>query len=408
MDAAFSSTNTASMKPFIKPRPAAPAQPEATAQKPSFSVNELTIFSMASGMSDATERAAYLDRTCGDDEELRGRIEERLAARVQAVVAAPVAQPAAVAAAAVPAIAPEKQAVPTALLEREQNGKDSPALALVPVSAMQFPSLPPQLQRQVTFAWGSATLMALAVGALAVLFYMEKDARGRAEATAKEATTAAENSLRDREASEAAAQEAKSAAQQTREAREQADRERVKAERERDEAAARATAAAKETERIKAEAEKLKAAKSETATAERAQMLTAQRAATLALGDSLAALANFQIAARAYADAEATSRQCLEIRTGNGIEGWPIVEARALLGEANLQRNSNAVAETELVAAAQAIEALGAPTNDTDRARLAAAVKRITLFFNAVGRRKEGAEWKRRIDAATAMPRPQQ
>lgn len=390
MDAASSSSNFAPLKPFIKPRPAGPAQPDAAVQKSSFSINELTIFSLASAMSDPTERAAYLERSCGTDEDLRARIDERLAARMTSPSPAPASQP--------PAVSQERapQTVQTAMLERHPNAndKDSPALALVPVSAMQFPALPPQLQRQVTFAWGSATLMALAVGALAVLFYFEKDARVRAEASAKEANVAAENSLRDREASEAAVLEAKTAARRTQEARE-------KAEKERDEAAAKAVAASQEAARIKAESEKIKSTTSES----NEKMLAARHAATLALGDSLAALANFQIIARAYADAEATSRQCLEIRTGNGITGWPIIEARALLGEANLQRNANAVAETELVAAAESIETLGAPTNDTDRARLTAAMKRITLFFNAVGRKKEGAEWKRRIDVATA-PRP--
>ena len=351
----------------------------------SFSLNELTIFSLASAMSDPAERAAYLDRTCGTDEDLRARIDERLTARPSSRV---------------PAIAHERapQTVQSAMLERHQNDKDSPALALVPVSAMQFPTLPPQLQRQVTFAWGSATLMALLVGALGVLFYFEKDARVRAEGLAKEANTAAENSLRDRESSEAEALESKTVAARTQEAR-------VKAEKERDEAAAKATAAAKETERLRAEADKYKADGDETVKAEREKLLAAQSAATLALGDSLASLANFQIAARAYATAEETARQCLEIRTGNGIAGWPIVEARALLGEASLNRNNNDAARTEIVAAAEAIEALGAPTNTTDKARSDAAIKRILLFFRTAGPRKDGDEWKRRIDAATA-PRP--
>jgi hypothetical protein len=43
--------------------------------------------------------------------------------------------------------------------------------------------------------------------------------------------------------------------------------------------------------------------------------------------------------------------------------------------------------------------------NDTDRARLTAASKRIVLFFNATGRRKEATDWKRRLDAV-AKPSP--
>ena len=369
------------MKPFIKPRPAPPppaAKPEPI--KPSVSLNELTVFALASAMSDPAERAAYLDRTCRADEDLRLRVEERLAAYKPERH--------------VPAVTAPHQ-VQAAFLSPEPNAQ---ALALVPVSAMQFPTLPPQMQRQVTIAWGSAVLMALAVGALAVVFYFEKDARVRAEGFAKDATAAAQQSQRDREQSEARALESKTDAQRTAEARE-------KAEKERDAAAAKASVAAQETERLRAETEKHKAASAQTATAakdEREQMLTAQKTATIALADSLAALASLQFAAKKFGEAEASARQCLELRTGNGIEGWPLVEARALVGESSVHRDADAAAERDLPAAGAAIETLGPPTTDTDRARFDAASKRITLFFNAAGRRKEGSEWKRRLDAAVA------
>ncbi len=380
------------MKPFIKPRPTTPvqsAQPES--QKSSVSINELTIFALASAMSDPEERAAYLDRTCGVDDALRRRVEGRLATH----------QPTQ----HVPAIKPP-QYVQSAQLKPEPASVDGPALALVPVSAMQFPALPPQLQRQVTFAWGSATLMALAVGALAVMFYFEKEARVRADALAKEANVAAENSLRDRENSEARAFESKSIAERTAEAR-------AKAEQERDEALAKATAAAQETERFRIEADKHKT-ESTTASeqsaaaakAEKEQLIATQKTATIALADSLAALANLQLAAKNFAEANASARQCLELRTGNGIEGWALVEARALFGEASLQRNADADAEREFTAAGAAIEALGAPTNDTDRARFVAASKRILRFFSVTGRGREGSEWKRRLDAAVVSRVP--
>ncbi len=374
------------MKPFIKPRPFSPPQPEVEAPKPGVSLNDLTVFATAAAMSDPEERAAYLDKACAADPAMRSRVEERLSERLASAPAAPSQS----------ALNPPAR-IEAAILAREQSAKDSPALALVPVSAMQFPALPPQLQRQVTFAWGSATLMALAVGALAVVFYFEKDARVRAEASAKEANAAAEESLRDREKSNALALEAKTEAQTTSEAR-------AKAEQERD----AAISAAQETERLRIEAEKA-AEKSRIAMeagtkAEKEQLQITQRTATTTLADSLAALATFQLAAKAFADAEASARQCLELRMGNGVEGWPLVEAHALLGEASLQRNADAEAERLLSAAGTAIEALGAPTNDTDRARFTAATRRIYLYFNATGRRKESSDWKRRIDAAVARP----
>ncbi len=367
------------MKPFIKPRPPASAQPEPTAQKSSVSLNELTVFAIASAMSDIAERAAYLDRTCSGDAAMRQRLEERLASR---------------------AIANSPAVIAPASLKHHGEGKDSPALALVPVSAMQFPVLPPQLQRQVTFAWGSATLMALAVGALAVTFYFEKESRVRAEHSAKEANAAAEQSLTDREQSEARALEAKTDAQRTAEAR-------AKAEQERDSA----IAAAKENERLRAEAEKQSTeleksrnSEGETAKAEREKLLADQRTTTIALADSLASLASFQLSARAYAEAEETARQCVELRTNNGVEGWPLIEAQLLFGEASLQRSADANAEQQFSAAGALIEALGSPSSDADRARLAAASKRIVRYFTLTGRRKEAADWKRRLDALAPRP----
>ena len=376
------------MKPFIKPRPASPpqqSQPEP--QNPSISLNELTVFALAAAMSDPADRAAYLERTCGADEDLHKRVEARLATHNPE-----------------PHTPAEKapQHVQTALLRHEPSRQNGEALALVPVSAMQFPTLPPQMQRQVTFAWSSATIMALAVGALAVFFYFEKDARARAEVSLKEAKAAAQQSQLDREQSDARALESRTDAQRTAEAR-------AKAEQERDAAAIKSTAAAQEAERLRAEADKHKAASEQTLTtakSEREQMLASQRASFIALADSLATLANLQLAAKSFAEADTNARQCLELRTVHGIEGWPLVEAHALVGEASLQRNADADAERELTAAGAAIESLGPPNNDADRARFTAASKRIVLFFNASGRRKEGVEWKRRLDAAVA-PRQQ-
>ncbi|MEK0449260.1 MAG: hypothetical protein RL088_1528 [Verrucomicrobiota bacterium] len=375
------------MKPFIKPRPPASETPEPASPKPSVSLNELTVFAIASAMPDQSERAAYLDRTCNGDAAMRQRIEERLATRP---------------AEHVPSLArPATPALQTGQLEQHGDGKNSPALALVPVSAMQFPALPPQLQRQVTFAWGSATLMALAVGALAVTFYFEKDARVRAEASAKEANTAAEQSLVDRERSEARALEARTEAQRTADAR-------AKAEKERD----AATAAARESERLRAEADKQRAelekkrsSDSEAAKAEREKLLSIQRTAAIALADNLASLASFQITSKAYAEAEASARQCIELRTANGVEGWPIVEARTLLGEASLQRSADADAEREFTSAATLIESLGTPASDVDRARFTAASRLIVRYFTVTGRRREATDWKRRLDAIA--PRPQ-
>src|SRR5690606_29160382 len=80
---------SAAVKPFIKPRPATPPSPApAAAPAPRISPNELTIFSVAAPLADPQERAAYLERACGVDADLRARLEERLQARDRLAAAA--------------------------------------------------------------------------------------------------------------------------------------------------------------------------------------------------------------------------------------------------------------------------------------------------------------------------------
>ena len=98
------------MKPFIKPRPATPPQPEPAAPKPAASLNELTIFALAAGISDPTERTAYLDQMCGVDAALKARLQQRLAARLADIPARP---------------APTAEhRIESALLSREPSAKD--------------------------------------------------------------------------------------------------------------------------------------------------------------------------------------------------------------------------------------------------------------------------------------------
>jgi hypothetical protein len=381
------------VKPFIKPRQVpekppvpAPAAVPAPEPAPRISPNELTIFGVASTLTDPAERCAYLDRACGADELLRIRLEERLAERF----AAREPQPA-------PPMPANAQLVPS-LHEKVLATQDRPdALALVPMSAMQFAAAQ-QPPRHSPIPWAAATLMAIAVGALAVFFLNERTARETAERTAKETAAARLEAERARDAAKTSAEETgKKNLEIEREkhaattAAEQARIEAARHRTERDEAQATLKAANDKAAAALAEVTKL-----------RNETVAGQQATAAALADSLARLGAFQLDARAFAEAEASIRQSLQIRINMRADGWTILESRALLGSILLQKNQDAEAQQEFIAAGTAIEALGPPGNDIDRARVVDASKRIVQFFNITGRRKEGTEWRRRLDAVLA------
>jgi hypothetical protein len=279
------------------------------------------------------------------------------------------------------------------------------AMALVPMSAAQF-ALAQQPPRHSPIPWAMATILAVAVGALAVFLFTERNTRERAEAAVKAAVQERSEADRERESATAAALEAKTVAQRNEQSRQAAVQEK-------DTFAAEAAKAKAEAEKqrlereqamaaLKAANEKAQAAEAEVAKL-RAEAGPGQRANELALADSLARLGAAQMDARAYTDAETSLRQALQWRTKLKADPWSIIETRVLLGSALMQKNQDAEALQEIESAATEIETLGAPANEADRARATAAGKRIVQFFTVTGRRKDAMEWRRRLDAVLAV-----
>lgn len=301
------------------------------------------------------------------------------------------------------------------------NGGERPdAVALVPMSTMQLAAMQ-QPPRHSPVPWFFATLMALAVGALSVLLYIEKTEK-------KEPTTAAANpapatttksvattptaqkiSSADLAASSEAARVARLQADQSGKAADEAIKERDAALMEAAKAKAEIAQGRKEWEqalvREKSANDRTQAAVAEV-TKLRTDVSATLRNNSVTLADSLARLGSMQMDSKQYADATANLRQALQLREALKVEPWLMVENQSLLGNALLQTSSDAEALQYFQAAAANMEALGAPTTDADRARAAAASKRIVQFFNITGRRKEGADWKKRLDAIMAAPRP--
>ena len=405
-------------KPFLKPFSQTPAP--AAEEDRGVSVSEITTFAVAAGMH-PDDRAAFLAHACAGDDALRKKIEQRLAARTPAPVPAPAPAAApspAASATATPAPAPtpvpnaELQRIPEPHLAISQN---QPAgMALVPMSASQLAAI--TAQRQNTFPWLTAVVLAVAAGALGVFLMQEKDARHRADAAMQQAAQRAETAAKEAaDARAVAGKERETAAEQITAARTESEKLRATAEEQRQ----RADTATQQAALAKAEAERQRTALaaagkddagSETGKAalakaelERDAIRVTQKETVLAFADTLAKLATTQLDSYRFAEAEASARRSLELRIMQSVPGWPLVESRALLGAALLQKNADAEAGREFTAAAADIEQLGTPSNEADRARFTMAAKRIVQFYNATGRRKEGTEWKRKV-AALARP----
>ena len=401
-------------KPFLKPFSQTPAP--ASEEDRGVSVSEITTFAVAAGMH-PDDRAAFLAHACAGDDALRKRIEQRLAARTPASVPAPAPAAApspAASATATPAPAPtpvpnaELQRIPEPHLAISQN---QPAgMALVPMSASQLAAI--TAQRQNTFPWLTAVVLAVAAGAMGVFLMQEKDARHRADAAMQQAAQRAETAAKEAaDARAVAGKERETAAEQITAARTESEKLRATAEEQRQ----RADTATQQAALAKAEAERQRTALaaagkddagSETGKAalakaelERDAIRVTQKETVLAFADTLAKLATTQLDSSRFAEAEASARRSLELRIMQSVPGWPLVESRALLGAALLQKNADAEAGREFAAAAADIEQLGTPSNEADRARFTMAAKRIVQFYNATGRRKEGTEWKRKFDA---------
>ncbi len=279
-------------------------------------------------------------------------------------------------------------------------------MALVPMTATQLAAVHPP--RHSPIPWAAATIMAIAVGALAVFFMTERKTREKAEQDATAAAANVEKADKERESATAAALESKTVAQRAEQARQTAVQEKdaavSEATKAKSEAAQRRAEAAKAAENLKIAAEKAKAAEAEVSKL-KTESAAGLRATQLALADSLGRLGAAQMDSRAYNEAEATLRQSLDWRVKLQADPWSIVENRALLGSALMQRSQDAAALQEIQTAATAFETLGTPANDADRARAAGISKRIVQFYTVTGRRRDASEWKKRFDAVLA-PKP--
>ncbi len=371
------------MKPFIKPRPAHPtATPPPAPEAPSVTPGELSILALASAIADPAERAAYLARACRDDDALRSRIEERLGARAGREDA-------------------ERPQAP-AVIRAQQITSPSQAghaMALVPMSAAQLANATAPPIRPNTIPWLAASLLAAAAGALAMLFFIEKAKRAEAESEAISAQSETAEARQQQSQAEAAALSTQTAAERTgQQTRQQRDDALAAAEKEKSSREAEAAVRAKAEERMKS-AEAAAIAAREEALREKTSADAARNAASTTLAETLAALAAAQMDARNFPAAAQSAQQSLELRTALGATGWPVVELRALMGSAFLQASRDADAAREILAAATAIETLGTPATEMDKARFAAATKRILQFFTVTGRRKDGAEWRKKFDA---------
>jgi hypothetical protein len=364
------------LKPFIKPRTAPPPAPE---PPPKVSPNELAILAVAGAIADPVERAAYLEHVCGADGGLRARLEKKLAEKNGH-------------AAAQTAMVTHAEVFP-ALPNRGQG-----AVAIVPMPDMQLTQAGHGPAKQSPFPWLLATLLAAAVGALAVFFVNEKAARALAENRAHEALGEKTSAEKERELALAGALEAKTIASRTEE-------KRVEAERQRTDADTRRATAEAESQKAKAEAEKLRteteAAKRalETARQQTAGATEAQKLARLELAATLAKYAGALLDQNHHAEAVAPAWQALELRMTFDPAGWATQDVRFTLGAALMGKGDMDGAEKQLLAALSGMEPLLGQVGEPERTRRAAAIKKLAQLYTTTGKKKEAAEWRKKLEA---------
>lgn len=339
------------------------------------SPNELTVIAVACAISDPAERSAYLDRVCAEDPLLRAKVEKRMAERAEANVATP---------------ATVQRAELMHSATRGQGG----AVAIVPMPDMQMSPVGQRPVKQSAFPWLLATLLAAAVGALAVIFSNEKAARAVADNQAQSALAARQNAETERDSAITRALEANTVATRT-------DEKRAEAERKKAEADAKAAAADLAWQKAKEDAKRMQAA-ADAAKAEldqsRKQLSEAQKASRLELAGVLSKYASTLVEESRHGEAEAPARQAAQLLFEQDPRGWTTQDARYLLGAAMMGKGNVVDAEKELLAAIAGMEALLPQSAEPERAKYATAVKKLAQLYSATGKRREATEWRKKLE----------
>lgn len=361
------------MKPFIKPRPATPAAESTSPPAAKVSPGELTIVGVARALADEGERAAYLDRVCGGDAELRARIEGRLAEKNPAL----------------PATVPRAELMPAGM------GGAAGGMAIVPMPDMQL--TPAGQNRQSSFPWLLAMVLAAAVGALVVVFLNEKAGRAVAESQVKAAEVEKQAADHERTTALAGAMEAKAIASRI-------EQKRAEAEQLSKEAEARRLAAETEVRKARDEMSTLQKEVAsertlkEQAVAKAEQDRERQLGVQKDLAGSLGKLAAVLVEEGRHREAEPPARQAAELWGQIDPAALETQEARFSLGSALMGKGDTPGAEKELLAAIAGVEPLLASGGEPVRGRYSAMVKKLGQLYSATGRRREAAEVRKKLE----------
>jgi len=365
------------LKPFIKsptavPTPAPVPVPVTIPAAPTkMSPGELTILSVASAIADPAERSAYLDRVCAEDPGLRGRVEQRLAERA--------------------AMQPTVQRA-----EMMTMTGGGGAVALVPMPDMQMTPAGAQPVRQSTFPWLLATVLAGAVGALAVIFANERAAHSAADHQAQAAVAAKATAESERDAAIIKTLDAQTAVARANEKLKAEEQQRKAAETEAEKAkgeAKKATADAAEVARLAT----TKAATAESSAKQGRDQFAAYR---LEQANTLEKLATALIEQGKHGEAVAPAQSAAQLReqVQPNAPAVVAVDARFLLGSALMGKGDVAAAEKEFLTVIGALEPLQAQGGEAERTKYVTVVKKLAQLYNTTGRKKEASEWRHKVD----------
>ncbi len=312
---------------------------------------------------------------CDGDADLRVRLEQRLAERASAV----------------PAM------VHSTELMAGGRGMGGGAVALVPMPDMQMtPAGAPRVVKQSPFPWLLATLLAAAVGALAVILANERAARDVADHSAQNAIAAKVTAENERA----------EAVSKTMKAQNQIDQMAIKLKEAQDQKAAATEQAGKsktDAEQAAATAAEAtrKAASAEAATAAAKRDAAQQKAAWRGeQAATLEKLASTLIENGKHGDAVAPAQSAIELREQplEGAKPMVAVDARFLLGSALMGKGDLVAAEKELLTVINALEPRLPQATDPEKERYAMIVRKLAQLYSTSGKKKEAAELRKKLE----------
>jgi eukaryotic-like serine/threonine-protein kinase len=126
---------------------------------------------------------------------------------------------------------------------------------------------------------------------------------------------------------------------------------------------------------------------------------TRQPADSPELARQLATIAVPLLQAKAFTDAEPILRECLAIQEKTQLDEWTMFTIKSMLGGALLGQKKYAQAEPLLLAGYEGMKQREAKIPPLSKVRLADALERLVMLYDALEKKDEAARWRKELEA---------